>query len=472
MRARTDLVNAERFDTVARDCELVIRQLSRDPYSSFDGQHETHAEPHGAAWGRTIVVAYQVGRHEGGGADNIGWARSGDGGRTAGRGNSPSLTLLSRPAGSYELATDPVVAYDAAHGRWLIASLAFGADGAQLVVSGSRDGRAWSAPVTRRAPGEDPDKEWLACDNRASSRLRGRCYLAYMDFEANELRVRSSTDGGRTWRPAVTVPTGACAPLVVSGAAGDPTQRRPRGHRVRLRGDRHEREPCGRDALDRRGRDLAGARDRVDPQRVADHRCARRLPHVRDDRRRRTIYAVWSDCRFRECEANDVVLSTSRDGVRWTGAALVRRPMLDFEYDDDFILPAIAAAQSSRRVAIVFHALRAPTRCVGGCELALDVWLVESGDGARTWSAPRRLNADPLQLGWLARSTLGAFVGDYVGIAYATGAPDPGLRGGRASRRRGAEAGGRRGARRLTRTRIAARSANADRRWTWTCWPP
>ena len=34
-----DLVNAERFDKVARDCELVVRQLSRDPYSSFDGQH-------------------------------------------------------------------------------------------------------------------------------------------------------------------------------------------------------------------------------------------------------------------------------------------------------------------------------------------------------------------------------------------------------------------------------------------------
>ena len=305
------------------------------------------------------------------------------------RGFSRRSTLLSRPAGSYELATDPVVAYDAAHGRWLIASLAFGAEGAQLVVSGSRDGRAWSAPVALESPGEDPDKEWLACDNRASSRFRGRCYLAYMDFEANELRVRSSTDGGRTWRPAVTVPTGARAPLVVNGA--QPVIR-PNGDLVVVVSVFGAIVADENRVVSMRSTD--GGVTWQEPVTVSTLNewptigvRAGSLTSVTiggDG----TIYAVWSDCRFRECEANDIVLSTSRDGVRWTEPALVRRPTLGFEYDDDFILPAIAAAQSSRRVAIVFHALRAPTRCVGGCELALDVWLVESGDGGRTWSAP------------------------------------------------------------------------------------
>ena len=60
--AGTDVVNADLIDAVARDCELVGRRLSRDPYTSDDAQHETEVEPDSFTFGRTTVATFQVGR--------------------------------------------------------------------------------------------------------------------------------------------------------------------------------------------------------------------------------------------------------------------------------------------------------------------------------------------------------------------------------------------------------------------------
>ena len=42
----------------------------------------------------------------------------------------------------------------------------------------------WSAPVDA-ADGPVLDKDWIACDNGATSPFRGRCYLEYTDDEKN-----------------------------------------------------------------------------------------------------------------------------------------------------------------------------------------------------------------------------------------------------------------------------------------------
>jgi len=74
----TDTVNADPLDSVASDCEIVGRRLSRDPYTNPESQHETEVEPDSFTFGRTTVATFQVGRRFDGGATNIGFAVSND----------------------------------------------------------------------------------------------------------------------------------------------------------------------------------------------------------------------------------------------------------------------------------------------------------------------------------------------------------------------------------------------------------
>src|SRR5919197_6112944 len=80
--------------------------LSTDPYSNSFSQHQTEVEPDSLSHGSTIVSAFQVGRVFIGAAANIGWATSGDGGRTWRHGFLPSTTTNASPPGKYARASD------------------------------------------------------------------------------------------------------------------------------------------------------------------------------------------------------------------------------------------------------------------------------------------------------------------------------------------------------------------------------
>ena len=209
-----DLVTADLRDSVARDCEVVVRQLSRDPYRNPESQHATEVEPDSYAFGATVTAVFQVGRIRDGAAANIGFSTSSDAGRTWRSGVMPSLTANSVPRGNWTRASDPVVGYDAQHGMWLASSLAVtpGQESA-LVFNRSSDGIRWSAPVVATssfARGETLlDKQWFACDNGTSSPFRGRCYLAYSDFRTDRISIQTSTDGGATWSAPIGTPDNA-----------------------------------------------------------------------------------------------------------------------------------------------------------------------------------------------------------------------------------------------------------------------
>ena len=119
-----DLVAAELADAVGPSCETVSRQLSRDPFSGGEGQHQTEVEPDSFAVGSTIVTAFQAGRMVDGGASGIGFSTSRDGGAHWRSGFLPALTPESRPPGDAPSASDPAVAYDALHRYWLVATVA------------------------------------------------------------------------------------------------------------------------------------------------------------------------------------------------------------------------------------------------------------------------------------------------------------------------------------------------------------
>src|SRR3989442_1314569 len=98
-------------------------KLSSDPYTNATSQHATELEPDTYAFGSTIVSAFQVGRFFNGGASNIGFATSTNGGSSWTSGFLPSSTVFATPAGAYARASDPTVAFDARHNVWLISWL-------------------------------------------------------------------------------------------------------------------------------------------------------------------------------------------------------------------------------------------------------------------------------------------------------------------------------------------------------------
>jgi hypothetical protein len=426
-----DVVTAEPTDVAAADCEVVSVQLSRDATQSFRAQHETQVEPDSFAFGQTVVSAFQTGRFEDGGASGIGWATSRDGGRTWRSGFLPSLTVYSSPAGPYDAASDPVVAYDASERVWLVASLGVSEDQTALLVSRSRDGLAWGAPVVAAASAlEDYDKEWIACDNWATSRFRGRCYLSYLDFESGQIRTRHSSDGGVSW----SGPTGVHGRTESSVANGVQPVVRPDGTLVLVfaafaaftRFDDPEASEMvavvsgdGGVRFSPRVR-ISGLTEEI----VIGVR-APPLPSVEIDGAG-TIYAAWHDCRFRPgCLLNDIVLARSVDGLRWS--APVRIPAVPVGRDSHVFVPGLGVDPSTSgrrtRLAIAYHVK--PQDCGFARCPGIHVELITSADAGATWSPPERLSAEPMPLEWLAETGLGRMTGDYISTSFVGGRPVP-----------------------------------------------
>src|SRR5581483_10583696 len=146
---------------------------SADPFANSTSQHATEVEPDTFAHGSTLVSAFQVGRFFNGGATDIGFARSTDGGSTWSGGFLRGLTATSgRPdstGGGFERVSDASVAFDARHHTWLVSSIPL--EPGSLVVPtvfisrSTNGGATWSDPVATPPPAVpaskvDLDKNW------------------------------------------------------------------------------------------------------------------------------------------------------------------------------------------------------------------------------------------------------------------------------------------------------------------------
>jgi hypothetical protein len=409
-----DIVLSDLADAVAPDCETVARQLSRDETSAFSAQHETEVEPDSFAFGRTVVIAYQTGRFGGGGAAALGWATSRDAGLTW---RSGALDT------SFPAVSDPVVAYDAVHATWLISFLGLTGGSVDVFVARSPDGIVWGPPVAvaiAPAPDADFDKEWIACDNGAASRFRGRCYVSYLDTGGDAIVTRVSADGGRTWGSGVGSRAGIGAGAFVNGAL--PVVR-PNGDVVLLYTVFAAFDDAAGDWV-AATRSTDGGATFSAASRVAwiegqDVLGVRAPPLVSADvDATGAIRVVWSDCRFHaECAAADVALAVSRDGVRW--APPVRVPTTEATARTDALVPAIAVIAG--KIAVVYYTLPQPDGCpILSCP-GLDAWLVTQSGGR--WGTPQRVSPQTMPLAWLADGGLGAMVGDYVSVSWVDGRP-------------------------------------------------
>jgi hypothetical protein len=400
-----------------------IVQVSDDPFTNPTSQHHTEVEPDTFAFGSTWVSAYQAGRFAGEGASDIGFATSSDRGQSFVHGFLPATTIFAEPAGVYEWASDPVVAFDRSHQVWLISYMAKAADSVDMLVSRSSDAVHWGAPIPVATLGADLDKDWTVCDNSPQSPFYGSCYLEFdTPAQGFPLQVTVSTDGGLTWGPARTVglgqggqplvqPNGRIVMPFAGGLGPRCDQPTTPGHWA----------VCAITSADR-------ATSWSTPVVISDlffHRTAPQIrttpfPSAGADRDGR-IYLVWKDCRFEAgCTANDLLLSTSDDGTRWSDAQ--RIPLDPLGSNVDHFVPGLgvdpASAGSTARLALTYYFLPNATCQTAGCEL--DVGFVCSTDGGQTWTPPDALG-DPMQLGWLAQTSQGRMIGDYISTSVFNG---------------------------------------------------
>jgi hypothetical protein len=400
----------------AASASVTLTRISSDPYTNTTSQHATEVEPDTFASGSTVVSAFQVGRFFDGGASNIGFAVSSNRGASWTQGFLPSTTPFSTPAGSvYARTSDPAVAYDAKHGVWLISYLGLFPNGngsqVDVLVSRSTDGgQTWGNPVVVNADGDFNDKNWTACDNSPSSPFYGNCYTEFDDNTFGDLiEMSTSTDAGQTWGAPHTTANGAhgiggqpvvqpngtvIVPingfagrnfLVVSFTSSDGGASWSKTHIVAKVGFHHA---------------AGGIRDSIP------------LPTAEADASGK-VYVVWQDCHFEPtCNSSDLILSTSTDGAKWS--KLTRIPLDPVGSGVDHFIPGLAVRGS--RLVVTYYYYPNASCTTSTCQL--DVGFSESTDRGAKWTPGTQIGG-PMALTWLANTTQGFMVGDYISTSFA-----------------------------------------------------
>ena len=397
-----------------------LTQISSDPFTVGPGQHATEVEPHVLANGTTLVSAFQTGRIAPGGATDIGWATSTDGGNTWTHGFLPGLTT-GEGTGPYSAASDPNVAYDAKHNVWMISSLPIGTGAPAVTVSRSLDGGfTWQNPVSVDAAAVNSDKNWLVCDSWASSPYYGNCYAEWDDpSNGDQIWMSTSSDGGVTWGAAL--PTAGQA----QGIGGQPLVQPSGTVVVPIETFGGSSGAISAFSSTNGGAGWTAPVTIANIQYHTDAGGIRSgpLPSAAIDGAG-TVWTVWEDCRFRSgCATNDLVYSTSSDGINWS--AVTRVPIDDVSGSVDHFIPGIgidpATSGATAHVALHYYYYSESSCTESTCQLY--VGFISSANGGSTWNDPTTLTAAAMALSWLPNSQNGLMVGDYIATAFTNGVP-------------------------------------------------
>jgi len=389
-------------------------RLSTDQFTNPESQHATEVEPDTFAFGSTFVTAFQVGRISGGGASDIGFAISTNGGTSWTNGLLPGITKFYK-GGQFLAASDPAVSYDSAHGKWLIVSLGLGPNNNYVLTNNSSDGITWNNPVTVNSNSSYADKTWIACDNSPSSPAFGHCYVEWDDAGIGaQVMMSTSTDGGQTWSAAYSVPNAI-------GLGGQPVVQ-PNGTAVvpflsfNTGGIQFFKSTNGGQSWGN-----VGTVSSISDHAIAgDLRAVYVLPTAEVDGGG-TVYVVWWDCRFRSgCSSNDLVFSKSSDAKNWSAPS--RIPIDPVSSTIDHFLPGLAVdpttSGNAAHLAVTFYFYPKANCSDATCKLG--VAFVSSPDGGKTW-AKGKILGQGMNTGWLPDTSLGRMVGDYISTSYVNG---------------------------------------------------
>lgn len=407
---------------------VALTQVSSDPYSDTQAQHATEVEPDIFSYGSMILSAFQVGRVSGGGASNIGWSLSTDGGSTWTRGYLPDTT--GNTGGQYTTASDATVAYDADHGQWLISYLGILSNGnVDVDVSRSANGSTWGDPVIV-ATGTFYDKNWTVCDNHSSSPYYGHCYTEFDTAASNDTEdMSTSVDGGASWGAAkhpADSPSGIGGqPLVQPSGTVIVPFSSASANQIRAFSSTNGGTSWGSSVLvaTTSHHTVAGLADSDAIKSATVNPAALResvLPSAEIDAAGK-VYVSWADCRFRSgCSSNDIILSTSTNGTSWSSPARV--PIDAVTSTDDHFTPGLGVDASTSgtttRIGLTYYYYPVAKCTSSTCQL--DVGYISSTNGGSTWSAPTQL-AGPMETTWLPNTDQGRMFGDYIATTVLAG---------------------------------------------------
>jgi hypothetical protein len=416
--------------TILAFAQISILQISSsDPYTNTTSQHKTEVEPDTLSSGSTFVSAFQVGRFFNGGASNIGFASSTNGGKSFTAGFLPSSTVFATPAGIYPRASDPSVAFDAKDGVWLISWLGIKSPSGpvDVLVSRSTDatGTTWGSPIVVNNDGHFNDKNWTVCDNTASSPFFGHCYTEFDDNTLGDLiQMSTSSDGGQTWGAGQSTANNA------HGIGGQPLVQ-PKGNVIVPINGFAGLVNFLIVAFTSTDGGTHWSKTNI-VARVAFHhpaggiRAGIPLPSAEIDASGK-VYVVWSDCHFEPtCNASDIVLSTSTDGKSWS--KLTRIPLDPRGSGVDHFIPGLAVDRStsgsSAKLAVTFY-FYPNTNCTAStCDL--EVGSSTSANGGASWTSNTHITgAGSMTLSWLPNTTQGRMVGDYISTSFVNGPAFP-----------------------------------------------
>jgi hypothetical protein len=395
---------------VPANAQTLFRQLSQDSFTNSSSQHMTEVEPGAAAYGPVIVTAFQVARIYGGGCADIGWATSLNGGIAWTNGFLPGLTQYEG-GGPNSAASDAAVAYNAKYGIWLICTLPIG-NLDTVAVSRSSNGISWGNPIYVES-NMDADKNWITCDNSPTSPHYGNCYVEWDNPDVGDLLYMStSTDGGQTWSAPQTTAAGDY------GIGGNPV--------VQVNGT------VVVPFADFNGGVSDFTSTNGGQSWTAAIQIAQAPSHGEDGDLRSAglpstaidgagnVFVSWSDCSFESgCSANDIVYSSSSDGIHWT--AKTRIPLDPIGSGVDHFINGMGidarTSGSSAHMAMTYYYYPV-SNCGNSCTLVPGFSL--TNNGGQTWTAGRQLGS-PMQLSWLPNTFSGRMVADYVATVYPAG---------------------------------------------------
>ena len=292
-----------------------------------------------------------MGYFSGGGASNNVFATSQDGGRTWVTGGLPGTTV--NEGGIWPRISDPAVAYDPEHNVWLAQGLTINSSGQgdSVIVNRSTDGGVTWEPRQSPSTPSGLGGQPVVLPN-------GTVVVPYTG-NYGSIHAFRSTNGGASWEGGVFV--ASQTQHSVGGSMRDP--------------------PLPSAEVDASGR----------------------------------VYVVWHDCQFRAgCSSNDIVMSTSTDGVTWTPKT--RIPIDPVNSTVDHFLPGIGADRANPGHLGLGYYYYPQANCSSStCDLTYG--FVSSLDGGVSWSTPKQVTG-PMRPTWIANTNQGFMVGDYTSTSF------------------------------------------------------
>jgi hypothetical protein len=387
--------------------QVSLTQLSEDTFTDTPSQHATEVEPGTFSYGSTIVSAFQVARIFSGGGADIGFATSVDGGASWTNGYLPGITIYQ--GGTNSAASDAAVAYDALHNVWLISTLPIGSN-TSVAVSRSTDGIHWGNPITVTGSSA-ADKNWIVCDNTATSHYYGHCYSEWDNTDnGDEILMSTSTDGGQTWGPALATAGQDF------GIGGVPVVKPGGKVIVPILGFNGDVIAFSSTNGGKSWTKAVNVASDISHGEAGGLRSAGLISSAMDAGGK--VYVMWPDCRFRtNCSSNDIVYSTSTTGTTWSAVKRVPIDAVTSTVDHFITGAAIAAGTTGAKahIALVYY-FYPVSNCVNNC--SLNVGFIQSSTGGSTWTTAETL-AGPMQLSWLPGTFSGTMVADYVSVGFA-----------------------------------------------------